>query len=612
MKAIIQQFSLFYQLNKLKRAPENAAFTLFYLLGPWFAFAMVEILNENNLLKDFHAWQVLMNLIWYYVLFFLCRLILGHRRRAGAVAILLCFAVGLANHYILRFRGRIIFPADLAALGTAANVAGGYDFSLDRYIRQAFLVLICYLFLMFACQPQRKRIRLPRISAILMALFTVIYSYAFFGTDMLPNLGIYTQQWSTQTNGFLLNFTIACRYSIVEKPENYSDTSIADSMTGYSATPGDDSVTHPTNLIVIMNEAFGDLTLFENLEVSSDPTPFLHSMEENTIKGLLYAPVTGGGTASTEFEFITGFSNRFLPPHCVAYQLYMKENTPSFSSLAHGLDYTTTAFHPYYASGWNRPIVYDYLDFDTQLYDEDVEKAKYNRYFISDESDYKTVQSITDKEQGDLNFIFNVTMQNHSGYDQGWKNLKKSVTVSETLAEADKNADQFFSLMRASDDALKKLIAHYEQSEENTLIVFFGDHQPGLSNAFYEALYGKKLSERTIEEVLRQYAVPFFIWANYDIPERQNVVLSTGFLHVLTAQIAGLPMTGWMNFLADLYEHLPVITPVGFITGNGTAVSDVSGLTEEEQQWLQKYHTLCYTGLMNLTDAAYPFFHLNQ
>lgn len=613
MKTTLMRFSLFYQLKKIKNDPDNTVFTLLYLLGPWFAFAMVEILNENDLLKDFRDWQILMNLIWYYVIFFLCRLILGRRRRAGTLAILLCFAFGLANHFTLRYRGRIIFPADLAALNTVANVAGGYDFSIDLYIVQAFIILISYLFLMFACRPQKKRVRLPRFPAAFLALFTAIYSYAFFGTNMLPDLGIYTQQWSTQTNGFLLNFTVAASYSVVEKPEGYSNDAIADIMDDYSSTEGNSDVPRPDNIIVIMNEAFSDLTIFESLDVSSDPSPFLHSMEENTIKGWLYAPVTGGGTASTEFEFITGFSNRFLPPHCVAYQLYMKDEMPSFSSVAHSLDYYTTAFHPYYASGWNRPIVYEYLEFDKQMYDEDVENPKKVRSFISDETDYKVLTDITSAEQGDANFIFNVTMQNHSGYALNWHNLRRSVTASDELTAADKGADQYLCLVRTSDTALKDLIRHYQENTvEKTLIVFFGDHQPGLTNAFYEVLYGKKLSERTPEEVLQQHAVPFFIWANYDIPEQSDVVLSTGFLHVLAAKVAGLPMTGWMNFLSELYDHLPVITPVGFITADGTVVRNESDLTKEQQEWLHKYQMLCYCGLIDLDDETRPFFRLTN
>ena len=56
------------------------------------------------------------------------------------------------------------------------------------------------------------------------------YCYAFFCTGMLPALDIYTQQWVTQRNGFLLNFSIALRYSSVDRPENYSKDLVLELM----------------------------------------------------------------------------------------------------------------------------------------------------------------------------------------------------------------------------------------------------------------------------------------------------------------------------------------------------------------------------------------------
>ena len=161
--------------------------------------------------------------------------------------------------------------------------------------------------------------------------------------------------------------------------------------------------------------------------------------------------------------------------------------------------------------------------------------------------------------------------------------------------------------MRESDKALEELIGYYSQCEEPTLIVFFGDHQPPLTNAFYEELYGKKLSERTTQEVLQQYAVPFFIWANYDIEERQDVVISPNFLGVLTAQTAGLPLTGYMEFLADLYEVMPAVTPVGFVTADGQFLKK-SELNEEQRDWLRNYEILNYCGMVDLFDEARPMF----
>lgn len=610
MKALLYGDTFPRLWQNMKDDPGKWLSRLVYLLGPWFCFIMVELLNKNDLIEDFAPWQVFFNLIWYYILFYLSRMLLGRRRRAGAVITLLCFGVGLVNHYVLRFRGRIIFPADLQAWRTAANVLDGFDLSFDIYVNQSLILLIAYLFMLFICPPQKKRDTSPRWLSLLLALSTAAYTYAFFFTGMLPTLNIYTQQWVTQANGFLLNFTIALRYSRLEKPDGWSEEAALDIMEDYSPTPADGNTLRPANIIVVMNEAFSDLSIFDNLELSGDALPFLHSLEENTIKGLLYPPVTGGGTASVEYEFLTGLSNSFLPPHCVAYQLYMNDDMPSLSTLAGASGYSTTAFHPYHSTGWNRPIVYEYLDFDTQLYNKDVPSPRYVRRYISDQRDYEMLYDLTAQAQGKPNFIFNVTMQNHSGYAQGWINLPKSVTLPETLDDPDSKIQQYFCLMKVSDEALADLISHYKQVEEPTLIVFFGDHQPSLSDEFYESLYGKKLSERTTEEVLKQYAVPFFLWANYDIPEQQNVTISSNFLGMLTAKTAGLPMTGWMNFLSELHTHIPVITPVGFITADGSVAKSADQLSSEQQDWLRKYEILAYSAIKKPSDQNAFFFHL--
>ena len=592
-------------LRDMGEQPGKWGARLVFLLGPWVCLWMVETLNENDVFSDLYAWQVLMNMIWYYILFAVLRLVLGRIRRACALGICLAFLVGLVNHYVLRFRGRILFPADVAAWRTAANVADGFDYSMDAYIMQAAVLLTAYLFLVLVCPPQRKRARIPLPFALVAWGAVLGYCFAFFCTGALPALGIYTQQWVTQRNGFLLNFTVALRYSSVEKPADYSHDKVLELMEQYPALEGDPD-RQPTNLIVIMNESFADFTVFDDFEASEDPTPFLHSLEENTVKGWMYAPVTGGGTATVEFEYLTGFSRLFQPPHTVAYQLYVEEGMPSLAAVAGSQGYETTAFHPYKSSGWNRVLAYDYLDFDRQMYEEDVVDPYYIRHYVSDRSDYEMIFRTTREQEGNT-FFFNVTMQNHSGYAQGWNNLERTIDLPDRLARTDSSARQYFALARESDDAPRELIGYYSQQDEPTMIVFFGDHQPPLTNSFYEELYGKKLSERTTEEVLRQYAVPFFIWTNYDIQEEQDVVISPNYLGVLTAQLAGLPMTGFMNFLSQLYEELPAITPVGFVTGDGEYLAR-SELNEEQQRLLDIYETLNYCGMVDLFDEARPMF----
>ena len=133
------------------------------------------------------------------------------------------------------------------------------------------------------------------------------------------------------------------------------------------------------------------------------------------------------------------------------------------------------------------------MGFDEFLDENAFEGAQILRAYVDDQGDYeKLVQLVEEKDDPEEKlFIFNVTMQNHSSYAQGWNNLEKTVTLPDVQKAADTTAEQYLSLIRASDDALRDLIEHYSQSEEPTMVVFFGDHQPPLKNAFYEQLYNQ-------------------------------------------------------------------------------------------------------------------------
>lgn len=81
MGKLLHRDTLFRLAANLRERPEQWLSRLIFLLGPWVSFWMVEILNGNDVFADLYPWQVLMNLIWYYLLFLLCRLVLGRRRR---------------------------------------------------------------------------------------------------------------------------------------------------------------------------------------------------------------------------------------------------------------------------------------------------------------------------------------------------------------------------------------------------------------------------------------------------------------------------------------------------------------------------------------------------
>ena len=228
------------------------------------------------------------------------------------------------------------------------------------------------------------------------------------------------------------------------------------------------------------------------------------------------------------------------------------------------------------------------------MYQEDTISPYYIRGYISDQSDYENLYYLTDNAGDELLFIFNVTMQNHSGYKLPWTNLDRSIWLTGDMENRYSDADQFFSLMRESDNALRNLISHYSNTDVPTMIIFFGDHQPPLTNSFYEEITGVSMDNRDTREVLKQYTTPFFIWTNYDIEEKEDIILSPWGLGVLAMKTANIELTGYQEFLYSLMNELPVITPAGYISSNGQVFS-----RETSTRDLVNYEFLIYNFLFD-------------
>ena len=330
------------------------------VLVPLLAFTLVEYLNYNDPWQDFTPMQIGLNLIWYYLLELIFYFGRGRRVSAAKWALGIAWGLGMTNHYLISFRGRTLFPGDFLTLGTAVNVAGNYDYSLDRMQLISLLILVLAL-LALSLLPREKRIPFTLRRFLPSAGIAGVVLAVFFGTGFVENQGIEPSMWTTRGNGLALNFSVCLKYMRVEAPEGYAQESLeqltADTASdGPSVTVTDpDGTTRPVNVIVIMNESFSDLSVLPGVETNQDAMPFLRSLTENTIKGYAYSSVFGGTTANSEYEFLTGNTTAYLPAGTVPYQMYVSDGDPTLVSQMAALGYRTIAAHPYRSSGWNRP-----------------------------------------------------------------------------------------------------------------------------------------------------------------------------------------------------------------------------------------------------------------
>ena len=140
------------------------------------------------------------------------------------------------------------------------------------------------------------------------------------------------------------------------------------------------------------------------------------------------------------------------------------------------------------------------------------------------------------------------------------------------------------------------------------MILFFGDHQPQVATNFYTEMLGGDFEKVDIATAQQRQEVPFFLWANYDIPEEDGVVTSLNYLSALLVETAGLPMTDYQRFLLQLQERVPALNAMGYMDTDGAWQTDRSALSETAQAWLLRYESLQYNLLFDSEEDRLPDF----
>lgn len=507
----------------------------------------------------------------YIGLYAAAYLITARGRLAVCVGMAVSLLHGLIDHYVMLFRGTPVMLSDVFSIGTAANVAQGYSAPVELSVLRGVSAAVLYCVLV--CLMQRRWKLFERwyvrrgcsLIVVALAAYAVHYGLGITGTGI--------NFWASSRSYSEFYYFLRCAgRSIVRAPEGYG----ADALDALASTYEGKQGTHTPNIIVIMNESFSDLGIVGDFETNEDYMPFVHSLQQgakNTVTDNLLVSTFGGGTANTEFEFLTGDTMAFLPFGCSPYQMYVKSAMPSLVGGLEAQNYQTVAMHPYLSTSWNRPQVYSSFGFDEQCYEDsfpaDAERV---RGRVSDSASYKKIIELYEsKPEGQPFFLFDVTMQNHGGYErEGYPAFEEKIHLTGEYEGKYQQVDTYLSLVRCSDDAVQELINYFAKVSDDTAIIFFGDHQPNVPAAFYDDLYGNTDAERSREQEQTKLMTPFFIWANYDIPSQNGVEISANYLSALTLNVLGCSTSGFDEMRLATRESVPRINNYGYYLADGS------------------------------------------
>ena len=232
------------------------------------------------------------------------------------------------------------------------------------------------------------------------------------------------------------------------------------------------------------------------------------------------------------------------------------------------------------------------------------------RKYISDKSDFKKIEELYENrtEKEEPFYLFNVTMQNHGGFDKTYTNFHNDIQITDS--HKNEQAEQYLSLVKKTDNAFKQLTNYFSKVKEPTIIVMFGDHQPAVQSSFYDSLFGKNAGSLTNEELMNKYRTPFIIWANYDIKETTIDKMSANYLSAYIMKEAGLETSPYQKFLLKLRKKLPVLTAMGCFDKNGKYYE--SALESPDSDMVKEYQILQYKNLIDTKHTVDSFFYLDE
>ncbi|MBQ9361227.1 MAG: LTA synthase family protein [Lachnospiraceae bacterium] len=578
---------------------------------------LFEAYTHNPFVRMRAGIQVL-NIFLFIVIEVFFLFLTGRLKVALRIMCVMFMVLGLAEYYLVEFRGVTLLPWDIGSLGTAAEVASGYNYVPGV---RAVLCIIGFIILFFISgladyrigvlsgegggngTGSKRKSLIVRCAGVLISCGVIILYTNFVQTEFAERtFGFYTKLFTptaiSERDGTLTAFLMELQYINVSKPVGYSAGEAEEMLGKYEAVPAENK----SNIIVIMNEAFSDLSVLGDFETDEDYMPFFHSLQDgDAVTGQLNVSIVGGNTPNTEFEFLTGNTLRFLPEGSIPYQQYVSEGIYAMPSYLKDIGYTTVGMHPYYSKGWERERVYQELGFEKSVFLDGFDKgASKVRDYVSDMA--CSGQIINEYEAnldtGKPFFAFLVTMQNHSPYDVPYDDLPLEIDIKcEDRIKNIETTERYLTLIKKSDEALKYLTEYFEKQDEPTVIVMFGDHQPSDSvvRPIWE-MNGKDSRNLTEEDVEKRYIVPYVIWTNFDIDGAQNEETSANFLGNKVLDIAGAGLYPYRSFLDEVKGSYPVFSAIRAADDDGRELTDREASDDE---LIQSYSRLQYYELFD-------------
>jgi len=537
----------------------------------------------------------------------------------AALTNLIVCGFSVANRVKIEVRDEPVFPRDLALLKEVGAIVSDYDIAYPwgavAIVAAASLALLA-IGLFFRCRPfPIARLRgwlgsllgMAASGAVLVSLiFTVYASNDLYNSFKVSN-AYYVPSVFNEL-GFPYCFCHQFTTYPVDKPDGFSKGQAE--LWEQEAAP-QKGEKQPVNVIMVMNEAFSDITDHEAFafDETSEPLPNLQAMRQDphAVTGHIVVPNFAAGTANTEFDVMTGIQTNALSATTTSAMRVVNRNLDSLFRVYGENGYHTSYFHPGDNWFYNRENVLSWMGAEETRFTNGMENMETKGRWVTDAYLVGLIQNEFEETAAGGNTLFHymTTIQNHMSYTPDkygegyfYPDVPLNLPVSghvETLLKV------YIEGARDADAMLGQLKEYFSAQEEPVVLVFFGDHLPYLGdNQVGYAELG--MTEDPYWAELNSYKTPFVIWANdtafemldwsaaVELPE----TISASFLGAAVLELTGHSSdSSWFSFLNELRREFPVVQKNTAVLPDGTVVNPVL-LDDQPSVGIEKWRQWSY------------------
>lgn len=437
---------------------------------------------------------------------------------------LVCTGLIVANYYKVTERSEYLTFSELKTIIYPKEVLSFISIPIPiAIIVVLFILLILYLFLRFIRKWQvkwnlmmGKKIRIGLLIICIVLLMVIFIKPNQYNNKILrfktENTHNFNPVKQAQQDGFIPAFMDTVKPHYMQKPKGYKRGNMERIAEKYSNTSQkineerEDSI-DDSQTILYLSESLMDPQLVPDLLENESPLPVTEKIIDENVGGTMYSQFMGGGTANLEWSVLTSFSTEVFDQPLVTTpysDFYLDSNNHhTFLDLTKKKN---IALHPYTANLYNRQEIYDAIGMDEFLYlDHGIkyEEKLGDMIRISDNSLNKDIYRVLDNK--DVGLLHVLSMQNHAPYKKAVKEVEYEPKINSDVYPEDSREELFNYLqaIKASDNAVKKLINKINDEKNDVNLILYGDHFPRL----FEGME-KEFGEDSIHET------PWFLYMN--------------------------------------------------------------------------------------------------